>query len=214
MNKHDAILGVSLCAYLLTKADINKSAPKASTNASTINPDSQLSKPISLKDITTGVKTSKAVKDGYYGHWSYFGKDRVVQTEELADGTIASITILMDGGEAFNLRNELEAKYSKEEGRVVRFDCKMTDRRLAVLNDAKIWDYTCTLSHGNQILTVYEVNPDGTNLFKDHYNLSNLFYSTKVTLVETGLVSQRNADIAKKDADARKDELSKAKQDL
>jgi hypothetical protein len=205
------IVSILIILVLLSVVGCDQRSGK---QAQIIDPASQLSRPISLKDLTTGAKAGQAIKDGYLGRWSYFGKQRVVQTEQLADGTIATITILMDGGDAFSLRNELEAKYSKEEGHVVRFDCRMTDRRLPMLDDAKVWDTDCTLRHANQILTVHEVSPNDVNLIRDRYSLRAFFFTSNVTLVDTDLVAENKAAIAKKEADAQKRELDKAKQDL
>jgi hypothetical protein len=189
---------------------------RTNNNVAALSRESQLSKPISLKNITTGSKAEKPVD-----HWSYFGKERQVQTEELPDGTIASISVLMDGGDAFNLRNELEVKYSKEEGHPVRFACSWKERRLAMLDNAKISDNVCTLQHKDQVLTVYEVSPNDSNLLRDHYALRSLFYSTKLTLADKRLVALRNSALEQAEADEKKrkaeqeeKELDKARKDL
>lgn len=188
----------------------NDSHPTSSVRAS------QLSTPISLKNLTTGVKAEKLD-----AHWSYFGKERNVQIEQLPDGAIVSISVSMEGGDAYNLRNELEAKYSKDEGREVRFDCSMNDRRLAILSDARVWDTVCTLHSKEQVLTIYEVGPDDPKLISDHYSLRALFYSTKVTLVNTRLAALYKKTVEQAEANAKtrqnneeKKELERAKHDI
>ena len=166
--------------------------------AAEIRAESQLSKQIALKDLTTGMKFERPVNSSSIPKWSYFGKERLIKIERTSDDIVASINISMDGGDAYQLRQALEEKYSKEEERKIRFDCSMKDRKLTLFHDMKVWDTICVLRHASQVLTVSNVGPDNSQMIQDYYSFISLFYSTTVTLVDTELKSNAEAETANK----------------
>jgi hypothetical protein len=181
---------------------------------SRVNSASMVNKKITLKDLTTGEKASQSVIDGHLGKWSYFGKERVVTTEALSDGTISSATILMDGGDGFDLQLEMESKFTKEEGRKIYFDCERINREIPELNNVSVIDSICKLSHKKQILTMFSTNPNDSKSISIYYNALPLIYSTKITLVDTDLVLRGKAELEKAEADKRKITLENARKDL
>src|SRR5450830_588262 len=205
------LLSVSLLISLAgcgPSADYPPPRPAEKTAAS------QLSKPIMLKDLSTGLKAGKSVADGYLGKWSYFGKPRVVTTEQLADGTVTAITVMLEGGDRYALVKELEEKYGKEEGHPVTFSCNRAERHLPMLDNARIVDENCIVHHANQILRIHALSPYEAEMINKLWSARALFYTTKLTLVDTGLEARREAAIAAASAEKLAAEQAKAKKDL
>lgn len=209
--RHFPLLGISLLISLTgcgPSAEYPPPAPAEKTAAS------QLSKPIMLKDLSTGIKAGKSVADGYLGKWSYFGKTRVVTTEQLADGTVTAIAVLLEGSDDYPLRKELEEKYSKEEGHPVTFSCNRAYRRLPALDNLRIVDENCIVYHADQILRIHSLSPYDTEMINKLWSARALFYTTKLTLVDAGLETRREAAIAAASAEKSAAEEAKAKKDL
>ena len=205
------LLSVSL---LISLAGCGQSADYPPPRPAEKTAASQLSKPIMLKDLSTGLKAGKSVADGYLGKWSYFGKQRVVTTEQLADGTVTAITVMLEGGDRYALVKELEEKYSKEEGHPVTFSCNRAERRLPMLDNARIVDENCIVYHADQILRIHALSPYETEMINKLWSARALFYTTKLTLVDTGLEARREAAIAAASAEKLAAEQAKAKKDL
>ncbi|AQR68749.1 hypothetical protein ACWYXJ_08130 [Janthinobacterium lividum] len=209
--RHFPLLGVSL---LISLAGCGPSAEYPPPRPAEKTAASQLSKPIMLKDLSTGIKAGKSVADGYLGKWSYFGKPRVVTTEQLADGTITAITVLLEGSDLYPLKSELEERYSKEEGHPVTFSCNLAFRRLPALDNLRISDENCIVYHADQILRIHSIFPSDTQMINKLWSARALFYTTKLTLVDAGLEARREAAIKMASDEKRAAEEARAKKDL
>lgn len=208
MNKKQITLLAALSLAIFGCNDSNDATPKIR------NENSKVNQKIYLKDLTTGTKATQVLRDAYYGNWSYFGKKRVVKSQRLDDGTVTSLTVLLNGGEGWHLRKDLEEKFSKEEGKKVEFDCDLKSSTLPYLNDMKVWKEICTIQHENQILAINQMSPDDSGMISKHYETHALFYSTTVTLIDKQLEEERNRIEKQEQAEVLNKEKTRARNDL
>lgn len=183
-------------------------------NNEVLSEESKVGQPIHLKGITTGVKPGKEFDDGYLGHWSFFGHDRLT-SYKLHNGLVYSFEAsLGDSYEGSQLKDELEKKLTAENGRAIKFTCNSENSTLSFLKDMAVTNEDCRVEHDNQVLTIHRVFPRYAGASRDFPNLTVVYDHSTISLVDTKMVLESKAvddDALKKKI---KDNEAKAKADL
>ena len=126
------------------------------------NPNSVATKPIFLKNLTTGIKYDrsnlpKVLVGGFDGEdtifsFSFFGRDRQLTIKKTSTNIIYSYELIIDNS-YYSLQRSIEEKLTEIEGKKIAFDCSNDSYNTKV----GLWDrVTCKIISGSQTLVIEE----------------------------------------------------------
>lgn len=175
---------------------------------------SKVSKQLYLKELTTGVKPGKELKDGHIGKWSYFGRERVV-SHKLYNGMVSTIEVSLGSSwDGDILKRELEDKFTAENGRAVKFTCDSKDSSIAFLKDMPVTEVDCRIGYHTQVLTIHRIFPRYESAKYDFPNLTVMYNHSLVKLVDTKMVSDEKTESDSTLQNRIREDAVKAKADL
>lgn len=147
---------------------------------------------ISLKSLSTGLIASDELRAAKSEPltWTYFGKPRIIEYDELLDNTVVEIKFsLEDSWEGYKLREELETKFKKDGSANFKFHCVSTGGSVDFSDKRfKITDENCYAFDDKQTLVISRRWPQYEEpLVKQFPSLKLLIDHGSVTLYDQSL---------------------------